>query len=120
MFARTVTTDTELNGCRLREGDRVVLCWAAANRDPAVFDDPDVARIDREANRHQAFGLGVHRCVGSHMARMLFRVIVGRVVERMPDFVVDESATTEYRSKFVHGIVSMPATFTPDRRHLPS
>jgi cytochrome P450 len=115
MFARTVTTPTTLNGHELQEGDRVILCWAGANRDPSVFDQPDLVQIDRAVNRHQAFGVGIHRCIGAHFARMLFSVMIEEVLERLPDFEIDESKTHDYESKSVWGISTMPATFTPSR-----
>jgi cytochrome P450 len=115
MFARTVTTPTTLKGEQLQEGDRVVICWAAANRDPAIFDQPELVQIDRVLNRHQAFGVGIHRCIGSHFARMLFSVMIEEVLERLPDFEIDESRTHDYESKAVWGISTMPATFTPSR-----
>lgn len=77
-LARTVTTDVEFHRCSLQAGDRVLLAWASANRDPAGgFDDPDELDIERWPNRHVAFGVGVHRCVGSHIARA--RIWCGRV-----------------------------------------
>jgi cytochrome P450 len=68
-LARTVTHDIEFHGCPMREGDRVLLAWASANRDPAQFDHPDEVDLDRWPNRHTAFGMGIHRCAGAHIGR---------------------------------------------------
>jgi cytochrome P450 len=113
-LARTVTRDTELNGCPMRAGDRVMLPWLAANRDPDVFDEPDQFVVDRFPNRHTAFGLGIHRCVGSNVARHLFRIVLTEVLERLPDFHVDEAAAVEMPTQGIStGWASLPATFTP-------
>ena len=115
--ARTVTHDVEMAGQRLAAGDRVLLSWAAANRDGAVFDDPNEFVIDRFPNRHSAFGLGIHRCLGSNFARAEFRIILGEVLRRMPDYRVDVDRSERYESiGNVHGYVRMPATFNPGSR----
>ena len=70
--------------------------------------------LDRFPNRHQAFGLGLHRCLGSNLTRMEFRVVLEEVLERLPDFVVDRSGSQPYESiGIVNGWATMPATFTP-------
>jgi cytochrome P450 len=112
-LARTVTHDVELRGQRLRAGERVLLSWASANRDPEIFDRPDELRIDRLPNRHVAFGLGVHRCLGSNLARAEFAIIVRQVLERIPDFTVTEDAQPYESIGIVNGWATMPATFTP-------
>lgn len=66
---RTATTDVQWGDRTIRAGDKVVCWFQAANRDPAVFDDPDVVRIDRQDNEHVGFGWGIHACMGSHLAR---------------------------------------------------
>jgi cytochrome P450 len=75
-MARIAATDTEIGGCPVAKGDWVLLPFPAANRDPGVFDRADELVIDRERNRHAAFGLGIHRCLGSNLARMELRVAV--------------------------------------------
>ena len=72
-MARIAVDDIELAGCRVHVGDKVILNFPAANRDPAVFDRPDEVILDRVENRHVAFGLGIHRCAGSNLARMELR-----------------------------------------------
>lgn len=111
---RTVTTDVEIAGRALHRGDRVMLSFAAANHDPEAFDAPEEIILDRFPNRHQAFGLGLHRCLGSNLTRVEFRIVMEEVLRRMPDFVVDGDASTPYSTiGIVNGYVDMPATFTP-------
>ena len=87
-MAREVREDVELGGCPMKKGEMVLLCFPAANRDPAMFPDADKVVLDRQENRHGAFGLGIHRCVGSHLARMEMRVAIEEWLERIPDFRV--------------------------------
>src|SRR6201999_63529 len=75
-LARVVSRDAKFHGQQLKAGERVLLVWAAANRDPAVFAAPAEVRPDRSPNRHLAFGVGQHRCLGSNLARTMFRVMV--------------------------------------------
>ncbi|MDY7106603.1 MAG: cytochrome P450 [Actinomycetota bacterium] len=94
-MARVVTTDTTYAGCPMHEGDKVIMAFPAANRDPAVFEDPDVVQLDRLGNRHLAFGSGIHRCAGSNLARLELRVATQVFLERIPDFeLVDPAAVT--------------------------
>lgn len=82
-MARTVARDIEIGGQQMKEGDRLIMFYASANRDDAVFDAPNEFRIDRSPNRHLAFGIGEHFCLGAHLARKsmlaLFREFVSRV-----------------------------------------
>ncbi len=73
-MARMVTEDIEYGGCPMKSGDKVLMAFPAANRDPDVFDRPDEVIIDRAQNRHVAFGSGIHRCAGSNLARMELQV----------------------------------------------
>jgi cytochrome P450 len=120
-IARTVAQDHELNGTELKAGERVVLLYASANRDDAQFPDADKFILDRTPNRHLGFGAGIHRCIGSNLARMEFQEILGEVLERIPDFEVIETETRHYPTiAFVNGFISMPATFTPGERKGPA
>lgn len=85
-MAREVIADTDVAGCPMKAGHMVLLSFPAANRDPAVFPEPDHVIIDRAENRHAAFGLGIHRCVGSNLARMELTVAVQTFLERVPSF----------------------------------
>lgn len=85
-LARTVTRDTEVAGQSLRSGERILLLFGSANRDGAVFDDPDGFHLDRRDGRHLAFGIGPHRCIGSHLARLEVRIAVEEFIKRVPEF----------------------------------
>jgi cytochrome P450 len=116
-LTRTVARDTSLAGQQLCRGDHLMLSWLSANRDPAVFDRADEVVLDREANPHLAFGVGPHRCIGMHMARTMFQVLLAEVLTRIPDYRVDRGATRFYATNpELNGIVTMPASFTPGPR----
>jgi cytochrome P450 len=85
-MAREVIEATEVAGCPFKPGQMVMLSFAAANRDPAMFPDADKVVIDRKENRHAAFGLGIHRCIGSNLARMELTVAVEELLKRVPEF----------------------------------
>jgi len=94
-MAREIVKETRINGTTFTPGEMVLLSFPAANRDPAVFPEPDRVVIDRGANRHAAFGLGIHRCIGSNLARMELRVALEEWMARYPDFeLVDPSLVT--------------------------
>jgi cytochrome P450 len=113
-LARTVAKETELGGQRLCPGDRLLLSWASANQDAEVFDDPDTINIDRWPNRHQAFGLGAHRCLGSNLGRVQFQEVLNIALRRMPGLKLDLAAAQRYPSLGqVNGYATLPATFTP-------
>ncbi len=113
-LARTATHDIDIGGQRIREGDRVLLAWSAANRDPEVFERPEEIVMDRYPNRHIAFGAGVHRCIGSFLARIMFEEMVTQVFARMPDYKVDTGSARRYKSVgTINGWVDMPTTFKP-------
>jgi cytochrome P450 len=116
MQGRTATGPVTIGGVDLAEGDRVALCFAEANRDPEMFDAPGEIRLDRPNNRHLAFGAGVHRCVGAHLGQLEFRVILEAVLDRFPDYVIDESAVVVRETPAIHSYAAMPATFTPGAR----
>ena len=109
-MAREVAADTELSGCHFEAGQMVLLPFPAANRDPAAFDRPDEVIIDRQPNRHSAFGLGIHRCVGSNLARMEMRVAIEEWLKRIPDYRLDGEVT--WSEGTVRGPRSLPFVFT--------
>ena len=93
------------------------MSWAMANRDPAVFPDPNEIDLDRKGNRHFSFGLGVHRCIGSNVARTVFKSMLTAVLDRMPDYVCDPEGTVHYETiGVIQGMKHLPATFTPGKR----
>ncbi|MBV9206886.1 MAG: cytochrome P450, partial [Actinobacteria bacterium] len=81
-LARTVAHDASFHGCALYQGDRVLLAWASANRDAAQFSNPDTLDIERWPNRHTAFGVGIHRCAGSHLGRAMATELLRQILER--------------------------------------
>jgi cytochrome P450 len=85
-MARMVAVSHDFHGHAMKEGDWVLLPFPAANRDPAVFADADVVRIDRAENRHAAFGLGAHRCIGSNLARLEMTIAIEEFLARFPRF----------------------------------
>ncbi|MPY93938.1 MAG: cytochrome P450 [Acidimicrobiia bacterium] len=107
-MARMVTAETTLGGQQLCPGDRVLLPFPAGNRDPAVFDDPEQVLIDRQHNRHAAFGLGIHRCLGSNLARMELRVAVEEWLAAFPTFSLVEGADVRWNGGQVRGPRSIP------------
>ena len=85
-MARLVAQDHDFHGCPMKKDEWVLLPFPAANLDPAEFPDADKVLIDRQENRHGAFGLGIHRCLGSNLARLELRVAVEEFLKRFPDF----------------------------------
>ena len=105
-MARLVKDDVEWNGCPMKQDDWVLLPFPSANRDPEAFERADEVVIDRKENRHAAFGLGIHRCVGSNLARMELRVALETWLARFPAFeLADPGAVT-----WSHGQVRGPRT----------
>jgi len=107
-MARLVAQDVEIGGCPMKEGDWVLLPFPAANRDPEFFDLADEVIIDREENRHAAFGLGIHRCLGSNLARMELRVAVEEWVKRFPNFELADPSAVTWAAGQVRGPRSIP------------
>jgi cytochrome P450 len=105
-MAREITRDTEISGCPMKKDELVLLAFPAANRDPAVFRDADKVLIDRQENRHAAFGLGIHRCVGSNLARMEMRVAIEELLRRVPEFRID--GDVQWSSGTVRGPRRLP------------
>ncbi len=88
-LSRTVTRDVTVGGQHLRKNDRLIISWLAANHDEREFERADEIVLDRSPNRHLAFGLGPHRCIGSHLARLMSEVMIRAVLDRIPDYRVD-------------------------------
>jgi cytochrome P450 len=117
---RTVSADYEVDGVTLKEGERLWLSWAMANRDPSLFENPNDIVLDRKRNRHFSFGLGVHRCIGSNVARAVFKSMLTAVLDRMPDYRCDSESAVHYETiGVIQGMQHLPATFTPGRRRGP-
>jgi cytochrome P450 len=117
---RTVTQDCEVAGFTFAAGDRMFLSYALCNHDPASFPDPDEIVLDRFPNPHAAFGLGVHRCIGSNLARLDFKLMLREALRRIPDYRIDPAGKEQYESiGTINGYKHLPATFTPGRREGP-
>ncbi|AQZ70445.1 cytochrome [[Actinomadura] parvosata subsp. kistnae] len=107
-MARLVRQDMQWNGVEMKADDWVLLSFPAANRDPEHFERADEVVIDREVNRHAAFGLGIHRCVGSHLARMELRVALEVWLERVPVFSLADPAAVTWAASQVRGPRTLP------------
>jgi len=107
-MARLVKQDMHWRGVDMKADDWILLSFPAANRDPAQFDRADEIIIDREVNRHAAFGLGIHRCVGSHLARMELRVALEVWLERIAEFTLADPAAVTWSAGQIRGPRSLP------------
>ena len=107
-MARIVKADAEIGGCPVKQGDSVLLPFPAANRDPQVFPDADKVIIDREENRHVAFGLGIHRCLGSNLARLELRLAVEVFIQRFPQFQLADAQAVTWSLGQVRGPRKLP------------
>lgn len=107
-MARLVREDTDAYGCPMKADDWVLLPFPAANRDPEAFPHADQVVIDREVNRHAAFGLGIHRCAGSHLARMELRVALEVWLAHFPEFQLAEPDAVRWSGGQVRGPRVLP------------
>ena len=114
-MARTATRDVELAGATIKEGQELLLLYPSANRDEAVFEDPDTFDITRSPNPHVAFGFGAHFCLGNQLARLELRVMFERLLARMPDIhlAAERDALPRRPANFISGFEDMPVAFTP-------
>ena len=118
-LARTVTKDTQFRDCPMSEGDRLLLLWGAANHDPEEFENPDEVDIERSPNRHLAFGAGIHRCLGSHLARAELRIALQEILRRMPEFKIADTGEVERCVGATRGVRSLPVVFRASSRESP-
>ena len=107
-MGRMVKDDFDFNGCPMKKDDWVLLGFPAANRDPAAFKDADKFIIDREENRHVAFGLGIHRCAGSNLARLELRVAIEEFIKRYPKFELADPGVVTWAPGQVRGPRNLP------------
>jgi cytochrome P450 len=107
-MSRVVRADHEIDGKRLRAGDRVFAMINAANRDPRQFDAPDTLNVARQPNRHLTFGQGAHFCIGAQLARLEARVALPRLFNRFPDLVLGSSPPVWHDSLVARGLSSLP------------
>jgi cytochrome P450 len=107
-MARMVKDDFDFHGCPMKKEDWLLLPFPAANRDPLHFPDPDVVKLDRANNRHAAFGLGIHRCLGSNLARMELEVALQEWLARYPEFELSDPGAVSWSGGQVRGPRSLP------------
>ena len=107
-MARLVAEDAEFSGCSMRAADWVLLSFPAANRDPEAFEDAGEFVIDRMRNRHVAFGLGIHRCLGSNLARMELTVALEEWMARVPDFELADAESVTWSTGQIRGPRTLP------------
>ena len=107
-MARKVSQDVELGGKQLHEGDWILLPFPSANRDPEFFENPNEVILDREKNRHAAFGLGIHRCLGSNLARMELTVALEEWLARVPEFELADPEAVLWSTGQVRGPRKLP------------
>jgi cytochrome P450 len=110
-MARQVIKETAINGCAFKAGEMVLLSFPAANRDPEKFPDADRIVIDRARNPHAAFGLGIHRCIGSNLARMEINVALDEWLARIPEFRLDPEVAVTWSEGTVRGPRRLPLLF---------
>jgi cytochrome P450 len=111
---RWAAEDLEINGVEVKKGHMIFLGWATANIDPEVFDDPMGTDLTRKPNRHMSFAVGLHRCLGSHLARMEMVTALKRFHERIPTYEISEGERIVYKA--IPGIRQaghIPISFAP-------
>lgn len=115
--ARRVMQPVEVNGQEMSPGDPLLVAFSSANRDEAVFENAQEIILDRMPNPHVGFGSGIHRCLGSFLARIFFDSMISEMLKRMPDYTVIEEKAKRYPNvASVNGWITVPATFTPGKK----
>lgn len=112
-LGRSVTKEVEIGGQQFKEGDFVMLNYASASRDPQAVDNPRVCDIYRERVPHSAFGVGVHRCIGAHLARLEIKVALEEFLRRIPDFSLKPGTEPEYETGILRAMKSLHLQFPP-------
>jgi len=115
-LGRRATRDVTLGGVDIAEGDQMLLLLSSANRDADTFVEPDDLRIDRAPNHHVSFGMGVHRCLGSHLARQELRLAIEELHKRIPDYQLVESDPPRMVGTQIRSCLYLPIQFTPTPR----
>ena len=111
---RTAVEDCEVRGVKIKAGDKLAICYASANRDEDIFEDPHTFDIHRKnARDHVAFGIGEHFCLGANLARLEIRVIFEEVLGRIADMQID-GAYRKLQSNYINGVKEMQVRFTPE------
>jgi cytochrome P450 len=112
IMSRQATSDTVLAGQTISNGEYLSVCVVSANHDEKAFPRADEVMLDRFPNRHAAFGLGIHRCVGSNVARAMIQLMLRHTLERLPDFEVIEEGARHYGQPIVNGWITLPVRYT--------
>jgi cytochrome P450 len=110
-MARMVAEDIEFEGCPMKAGEKVLMNFPAANRDPEAFEDAGRVVLDLALNRHVAFGSGIHRCAGSNLARMELRIALEEWLARIPEFHLVDPAAVTWAGGQVRGPRILPVVF---------
>jgi cytochrome P450 len=110
IFRRTVTENTLFANREMQRGDKIIVSFSAANRDPAVFENPHEFDIERDPNPHVAFGYGPHFCLGAQLARIQMKTIFCELLTRLKNIRADGEATY-LRSNFQRGVKNLPIKF---------
>ena len=110
-MARVAIAETTVGGRTVMPGERVLLAFPAGNRDPEHFDRPEEIILDRQHNRHASFGLGIHRCLGSNLARMELRIAISAWLKRIPEFTLAPDAKVIWTGGQVRGPRTIPVVF---------
>jgi cholest-4-en-3-one 26-monooxygenase len=113
-FRRTTTTDVEIRGTKIKQGEKVVMYYPSANRDEDVFADPFKFDVGRSPNEHLAFGTGQHFCLGASLARLEIRIMFEELLRRLPQFELTGKAR-RLRSNFINGYKEIPVRFAPGK-----
>lgn len=113
LMFRTAQNDVEIAGQKIKKGDKICMIFGAAGRDPEVFDDPGTLDLDRPHCRHLTFGAGVHRCIGSNLARLQIRIAIEQLLTRLGPFRIPDGAEVTYSSRQSRGPSSIPLEFDP-------
>ena len=111
-FCRTATGPETLAGERIGAGEKLVVWFSAANRDPEAFEDPHRLDITRSPNEHLGFGQGTHFCLGAHLARLELRLTLAALMQRLPDLAL-AGPPERARGNFVNAVKRLPVRFTP-------
>lgn len=111
--SRLVRKDVDIHGVSMQAGDMVLNANPIANRDPRVFPDPDTFVLGRSPNNHLGLGIGIHRCLGAHLIALEARIVLEELLQRIPEYSVDESIGPRWSAGFIAGMASVPVKFTP-------
>jgi cytochrome P450 len=106
--ARTACRDSEVAGCPIRRGEPVLILFASGNRDEREFTDPDTVILDRHPNRHLGFGMGPHRCIGSHLAKLQLRLTLQRIVPTLGDWKIEDPRKVTWKAAGTRSMISLP------------